>query len=139
MAIITDIKNAIRDKIHSMDADVHFNFNEMKTTTFPYLFFYIPSFKIDKAVNPFSFSKLDLLCVLEYEKQDGTKTVDLWEYADILSEILMVIPLYNGSITPRNIEYKIVDGVLQCTFDVTAYIKAEDTTELMEELEFTFK
>lgn len=138
MAIILDIKNAIRDRIHLLDEGIHFNFNEMKTTQFPYVFFYIPSYRLDKAVNSFNYSKLDLMCVLEYEKQDKTQAVDLWAYSDTMSQILDIIPIYNGSLAPRNLEYKLVDGVLQATFDLTVYVKAEDEAELMKELEYTW-
>ena len=47
MAIITDIKNAIRDSANAVDNTLNFNFNEIETVDFPYLFFYIPSFRLE--------------------------------------------------------------------------------------------
>lgn len=137
MAIIIDLKDAIRDKIHGIDADINFNFNEIETVDYPFIFFYIPSFKLDKAIDSEYWRKLTLMCVLEYGNSEGNNQTTLWSYADTLSEMIKAIPFKDTVLSGRNAEYKTVDEVLQVTFDLEFYVKATDTTDLMRELEFT--
>ena len=139
MAIIIDLKNAIRDSIYGIDNKINFNFNEIETVDYPYIFFYIPSYKLDKPVDNTGWSKLTLLCVLEYAKTEDNNNADLWEYADILPKMVRSFAFKDTKLSARNDELKIVDGVLQLTFDLEFYVKEQDTTELMEELEFTLK
>lgn len=39
MNIAQEIKNSIRAAVHKAAADVNFNFNEIKTVTYPYVIF----------------------------------------------------------------------------------------------------
>ena len=137
MAIIIDLKDAIRDKIYGVDNTINFNFNEIQTVDYPFIFFYIPSFKLDKAIDSEYWRKLTLMCVLEYGNSEGNNQTTLWSYADTLSELIKSIPFKDTVLSGRNAEYKTVDDVLQVTFDLEFYVKATDTTDLMRELEFT--
>ena len=140
MAIIADLKNAIRDCVYSHDETINFNFNKMEVTEYPYVFFYIPSYKLDKAINPEYWSKLNLTCVIEFAKSEDNSNIELWSYADDLSEMFQLIDFKSTkleTVTPP--EYKIVDDVLQMTFDLEFYAKEIDETELMQELDLTIK
>jgi hypothetical protein len=139
MAIIIDIKNAIRKAIYTRDNDINFFFNEILKVQYPYVFFYIPSFKLDKAVNSEHWRKLNLMCVIEYAESENNSVTDLWEYSDTLSEVYSLFTFADTKIQARNIEFKIVEGVLQMTFDLEVYVKAIDETELMQELELNIK
>lgn len=137
MAIIIDIKNAIRDKIFAVDNSINFNFNEIETADYPFIFFYIPSYRIDKAIDSDFWRKVNLMCVLEYAKSEDNNQTELWTYADTMTEFIKSFTFKDTKLNGRNPEFKTVDGVLQLTFDIEFYIKAEDTGELMQELEFS--
>lgn len=139
MAIIIDIKNAIRKAIHTRDNEINFFFNEILKVQYPYVFFYIPSFKLDKAVNSEHWRKLNLMCVIEYAESENNSVTDLWEYSDTLSVVYSLFEFADTKIQAKNTEFKIVEGVLQMTFDLEIYVKAIDETELMQELELTIK
>lgn len=139
MAIILDLKNAIRDNIHDIDADINFNFNEIQTADYPYIFFYIPSYRLDRPIDETQWSKLTLLCVLEYAKSEDNNNDELWEYADVLPKMVRNFAFKDTKLNARNDELKLVDGVLQLTFDLEFYVREIDETELMQELEFTLK
>jgi hypothetical protein len=139
MAIIIDIKNAIRKAIYTRDNEINFFFNEILKVQYPYVFFYIPSFKLAKAVNSEHWRKLNLMCVIEYAESENNSVTDLWEYSDTLSEVYSLFTFADTKIQARNIEFKIVEGVLQMTFDLEVYVKAIDETELMQELELNIK
>jgi hypothetical protein len=139
MAIIIDIKNAIRKAIYTRDNEINFFFNEILKVQYPYVFFYIPSFKLDKAVDSEHWRKLNLMCVIEYAESENNSVTDLWEYSDTLSEVYSLFTFADTKIQARNIEFKIVEGVLQMTFDLEVYVKAIDETELMQELELNIK
>ena len=139
MAIIIDIKNAVRKAIYTKDNNINFFFNEILKVEYPYVFFYIPSFKLEKAISTEHWRKLNLMCVIEYAKFEGNSTTDLWEYSDILSEVYSLFNFADTKISARNMEFKIVEGVLQMTFDLEIYVKAIDEAELMQELELTIK
>lgn len=139
MAIIIDIKNAIRKAIYTRDNEINFFFNEILKVQYPYVFFYIPSYKLDKAVNSEYWRKLNLMCVIEYAESENNSVTDLWEYSDTLNEVYSLFTFADTKIQARNIEFKIVEGVLQMTFDLEVYVKAIDETELMQELELNIK
>ena len=139
MSIIIDLKNSIRDAINEQDETINFNFNEIQNVEFPYVFFYITNYKIDKAVDTEHWRKLDLMCVVEYMKNETNNSTDLWSYSDNLTNALKLFDFYNTKIQARNINFKIVENVLQMTFDLTIYVKAVDTTDLMRELDLTLK
>ena len=139
MAIILNLKDAIRDNIHGIDANINFNFNHIEVAEYPYIFFYIPSYKLEKAIDCDYWRKLTLLCVLEYANSEDNNQSTLWGYADTLSGMVKALPFKDTVLSGRNLELKSVDGVLQLTFDLELYVKEADTTELMQELEFTIK
>lgn len=139
MAIIIDIKNAIRKAIYTRDNEINFFFNEILKVQYPYVFFYIPSYRLEKAVNSEHWRKLNLMCVIEYAESENNSVTDLWEYSDTLSEVYSLFSFADTKIQARNIEFKIVEGVLQMTFDLEVYVKAIDETELMQELELNIK
>lgn len=139
MAIILDLKNAIRDSIYGIDNTINFNFNEIETADYPYIFFYIPSYRLDRPIDETQWSKLTLLCVLEYAKSEGNNNAELWEYADVLPKMVRNFAFKDTKLNARNDELKLVDGVLQLTFDLEFYVREIDETELMKELEFTLK
>lgn len=137
MSIIIDLKNAIRDNINEIDNTINFNFNEIETVDYPFIFFYIPSYRIDKAIDSEYWRKLTLLCVLEYGNSEQNNQATMWGYADTLSNMVKTISFKDTVLSGRNIEIKTVDDVLQMTFDLEFYVREADTTALMEELEFT--
>ena len=137
MAIIIDIKDAIRDSAYNLDNTLNFNFNEIETVDYPYLFFYIPSFRLEETISSEYWRKLTLLCVLEYAKSEDNNNTELWTYIENLSRIIYNFNFKNTKLTGRNAEYKIVDGVLQVTFDLEFYVKEQDADELMRELIYT--
>ncbi len=142
MAIIIDIKNAIRRAIYTQDNAINFFFNEILKVQYPYVFFYIPSFKLDKAVDSEYWRKLTLMCVIEYAVSEDNTTTELWEYADVLSEAYSLFDFADTKLEARNIEFKTVEGVLQMTFDIDVYVKYEDElneAELMQELTLQIK
>ena len=139
MAIIIDIKNAIRRAIYTRDNAINFFFNEILKVEYPYVFFYIPSFRLDKAVNTEYWRKLTLMCVIEYAESEDNTTTELWEYMDTLSEVYSLFDFAGTKLQARNIEFKTVEGVLQMTFDLEVYVKHKDETELMKELNLSIK
>lgn len=139
MAVITDLKNAIRDNIYGINANINFNFNEIETADYPYIFFYIPSYRLDKAIDSEYWRKLTLMCVLEYAESEFNNQSTLWGYADTLSGMVKTIPFKDTVLSGRNLEIRSVDKVLQLTFDLEFYVKEIDETELMQELDFTYK
>ena len=139
MAIIIDIKNAIRKAIYTKDSSINFFFNEILKVEYPYVFFYIPSYRIDKAIDTEHWRKLTLMCVIEYAKDSKNTTSDLWEYSDTLTEAYKSFEFLDTRLSARNIEFKTVEDVLQMTFDLECYVKAIDDTELMEDLDLTLK
>ena len=139
MAIIIDLKDAIRDSIYGLDNTINFNFNEIEVVDYPYVSFYIPSYKIDKAIDSEYWRKLTLMCVLEYAKSEDNNRTELWSYAETLTNAVKNFSFKDTKLSGMNLEQKIVDGVLQQTFDLEFYVKEKDTTDLMQELEFTLK
>ena len=139
MAIIIDLKDAIRDSIYELDNTINFNFNDIEVVNYPYVEFYIPSYKLDKAIDSEYWRKLTLMCVLEYAKSEDNNRTELWSYAETLSNAVKNFSFLDTKLSGMNLEQKIVDGVLQQTFDLEFYVKEKDTTDLMQELEFTLK
>lgn len=139
MSIITDLKDAVRKAIYTKDNTINFNFNEIQVATYPYIFFYIPSYKIIKPVSDTIYSKVTLMCVVEYAKSENNSQTELWSYSDTLTDAYKIFEFLNTKLTARNMEQQTVDGVLQLSFDLEFYIRDVDTTELMQELEFTIK
>lgn len=139
MAIIIDLKNAIRKAIYDRDKSINFYFDEMLKTRFPYVFFYVPSYKLDSAICADYWRKLTLLCVIEYEKEEKSSSADLWSYADVLADTYKLFDFADTKLRVENPEFKTVNGVLQMTFNLEFYVKEEDTTELMKYLDLTIR
>ena len=139
MALIVDLKNAIRKAINTRDNSINFYFDEILKVKYPYVFFYIPSYKLEKAIDSNYWRKLSLMCVVEYAKNENNSASDLWAYSDILSEALSCFEFADTKITARNMEVRTVEGVLQTTFDLEFYVKHIDEAELMQELDFFIK
>lgn len=140
MAIVIDIKNAIRNAIYSKDNEINFFFNEIKKVEYPYVFFYIPSFKLPYQIDFDHWQKVNLMCVVEYAKSESNNATQLWNYADKLSEAYSLFEFENTKISAKNVEYKLVGGALQMTFDLEFYVKLEtpeELAELMQELDLT--
>lgn len=139
MAIIIDLKNAIRKAIYNKDKSINFFFNEILRTQYPYIFFYIPSFKLEKAIDAEYWRKLTLMCVIEYAEYENNTATELWEYADTLAETYKLFDFADTKLRVENPEFKTVEGVLQMSFNLEFYVKQEDTTELMEYLDLTIR
>lgn len=135
MTIVIDIKNAVRNAIYSKDETIKFFFDEILTVKYPYVFFYIPSFRLDGNIDSNHWRKLTLMCVVEYAQSEGNSTTKLWEYMDKLNEAYSLFEFKDTKISAQNIEFKIVEEVLQMTFDLEFYVKEQETTEIMKELE----
>lgn len=136
MAIITDIKDSIRKAIYSLDKSINFSFEKIQRAEFPYVFFYIPSYKPEKTIDT-QFTKITLLCAVEYEKERNSKPKDLWAYVDTLEKAFGCFDFLNIKTRALQPEYKLVEDVLQMTFNLELYVKEEDITELMRELDLT--
>lgn len=137
MAIIIDVKDAIRDSANRLNNSLNFNFNEIQTVDYPYLFFYIPSCRLEDVIDDEYWRKVTLLCVLEYAESEDNNNTTLWSFEETLSKIIKNFEFKNTRISGRNREFKIVDGVLQMTFDLEFYVKKISEEDLMEILEFT--
>lgn len=140
MAIVIDIKNAIRGAIYSKDNEINFFFNEIKKVEYPYVFFYIPSFKLPCQIDFDHWQKVNLMCVVEYAKSENNSATQLWTYADKLSEAYSLFEFEDTKISAKNVEFKLIEGVLQMTFDLEFYVKLEtpeELAELMQELDLT--
>ena len=74
---------------------------------------------------------------MEYQKEENNSATALWAYADTLSEAMAYFPLYDSHIRALNQDFKIVDDVLQMTFQIETYVKIKDSYELMKELDLT--
>ncbi len=139
MAIVIDFKNAIRKAIFKKDDTVNFYFNEILRVQYPYVFFYIPSFSLERAIDPEHWRKVKLMCVVEYAKDEDSTAAELWEYMDTLAEAYKLFDFLDTKLRVENPEFKLVDGVLQMTFDLEFYAREKDATELMEYLDLTIK
>lgn len=139
MAIIIDLKNAIRKAIYTKDNEINFFFNEILKVKYPFVFFYIPSFKLEKSLNPEYWRKLTLLCVIEYAANEDNSATELWQYADILADTYSLFDFLDTKLSVYDPEFKIVENVLQMTFNLEFYVKPEDESELMKELDLTIK
>lgn len=139
MAIILDLKDAIRNAIYKQDDAINFNFNEIQVVEYPYIFFYIPSFKLEKDINNQYWRKLTLMCVVEYAKSENNNETELWAYMETMSKAYDLFDFLDTKLSVQNAEFKTVDGVLQMTFNLEFYVKEIDETELMEELDLTIK
>lgn len=137
MAIITELKNAIKKAIYTRDNAINFYFDKILKAEFPYVFLYIPSYKLEKAIDAEYWRKLTLMCVIEYEKEENSNSVDLWSYADVLAETYKLFDFADTKLRVDNPEFTTVDGVLQMTFSLELYVKQEAETELMEYLDLT--
>ena len=137
MAIVIDIKDSIRNAIYSKDENINFFFNEILKVKYPYVFFYIPSFKLEGKIDSSHWRKVTLMCVVEYAQSEGNTTTDLWEYMDNLNDAYSLFDFLDTKISSKNVEFKIVEGVLQMTFDLEFYLKLEEVYELMQELDIT--
>lgn len=137
MAIIINLKDAIRNAIYKEDDTINFNFNEIQVVEYPYIFFYIPSFKLEKAIDKDYWRKLTLMCVVEYAKSETNNETELWSYMETMVKAFDLFDFLDTKLSVENSEFKTVDGVLQMTFNLEFYVKLEDMTELMEELDFT--
>lgn len=137
MAIVIDIKDSIRNAIFTKDANINFFFNEILKVEYPYVFFYIPSLKLDGNIDDNYWRKITLMCVVEYAQSEGNTTTMLWEYMDKLNEAYSVFDFLNTKLSARNVDFKIVESVLQMTFDLEFYLKEEELTELMKEIDLT--
>lgn len=138
MGIIIDLKNAIRDSIYTLDNTINFNFEEIKVAEFPYVFFYIPNYRVIEPVDTTHNSQIDLSCVLEYASEEDPDNADLWEYEATFRKATKNFPFYNTKYAAQNPEFSIVDGALQMRFELTLWVKDVDETELMEELSMSF-
>lgn len=139
MAIVIDFKNAIRKAIFSKDDTVNFYFNEILRVQYPYVFFYIPTFSLEKAIDSEYWRKLKFMCVVEYAKDEDSTAAELWEYMDTLADAYKLFDFLDTKLRVESPEFKIVEGVLQMTFDLEFYAKEKDATELMEYLDLTIK
>lgn len=136
---IISLKNAVRRAIFDRDNSINFFFNEILKVQYPYVFFYIPSFRLTKAINDNDWQKATVMCVIEYAKDEDSTTAELWEFSNILSEVYNLFEFQDTKISAKNVDFKIVEGVLQMTFDLEFYIKQTDNTEAMEELNLQLK
>ena len=70
---------------------------------------------------------------------EEASAVELWQYADTLSEALSYFPFKDSHLRALEQSFRIVDDALQFTFTLETYVKIKDSYELMQELDFTIK
>lgn len=139
MSIIIDLKNAIRASIHALNSGVNFNFEKIQKVEYPYVFFYIPNYKITEHIDSTRDSLLNLSCVLEYVSSNNPTNVSLWKYEENFRKATKNFPFLDTKLYAINPEFELVDDALQMRFDLHFYIKDIDETELMKELNLTLK
>lgn len=139
MSIIIDLKDAIRASIHALDSGVNFNFEKIQTVTYPYVFFYISSYKVTEHIETIRDSLVSLSCVLEYVPSGEPTNSSLWNYEAKFREATKNFPFLDTKLHAINPEFEIVDDALQMRFDLQFYVKDVDETELMKELDLTLK
>lgn len=139
MGIISELKNSIRKAIYELDKTVNFNFEEIQTAEYPFVFFYIPNYQIIEPADPTRYAQINLQCVLEYASEENPNNADLWAYEETFRKATKNFAFLNTRYFAQNPEFFIVDGVLQMTFNLTLHVKEIDETELMQELSITFE
>lgn len=139
MGIIVELKNAIRKSIYSLDKTMNFNFEKIKRVQYPYVFFYIRNYKIIEPEDPTRWAQATVNCVLEYCKEADCDNADLWAYEDIFRKATKNFEFLDTKLYAQNPEFSLVDGALQMLFDLTFYVREQDKTELMQELQFSMK
>lgn len=139
MAIIVELKNAIRKSIYTLDNSMNFNFEEIKRVQYPYVFFYIRNYKIIEPSDPTRWGQVTVNCVLEYCKEADCDNADLWAYEDVFRNATKNFEFMDTKLYAQNSEFSLADGVLQMLFDLTFYVREQDETELMQELQLTMK
>lgn len=134
--MIIELKNAIKTAILAKSPDMNFYFEELKPKAhYPYCFFYIPSYNLESFSG---FNDLNILCAIEYKKQENDTNADLWAFAETLQEALM--PYFNfldGKLHPNIAQFRIVDNVLQMEFNLNFMSRKYDIIEFMNELDLT--
>lgn len=139
MTIIVELKNAIRKSIYTLDNSMNFNFEEIKRVQYPYVFFYIRNYKIIEPSDPTRWAQVTANCVLEYCKEADCDNADLWAYEDVFRNATKNFEFMDTKLYAQNPEFSLADGVLQMLFDLTFYVREQDETELMQELQLTMK
>lgn len=139
MGIIVEIKNAIRKSIYTLDKTINFNFEKIKRVQYPYVFFYIRNYKIIEPADPTRWAQVTVNCVLEYCKEADCDNADLWAYEEIFRKATKNFEFLDTKLFALNPEFSLVDGALQMLFDFTFYVRGQDETELMRELQLTMK
>lgn len=139
MGIIVELKNAIRKSIYTLDKTMNFNFEKIKRVQYPYVFFYIRNYKIIEPADTTRWAQVTVNCVLEYCKEADCDNADLWAYEDIFRKATKNFEFLDTKLYAQNTEFSLVDGVLQMLFDLTFYVREQDETELMQELQLTMK
>lgn len=139
MGIIIELKNAIRKSIYTLDNSMNFNFEEIKRVQYPYVFFYIRNYKIIGPTDSTRWAQVTVNCVLEYCKEADCDNADLWAYEDVFRNATKNFEFLNTKLYAQNPEFSLADGVLQMLFDLTFYVREQDETELMQELQLTIK
>lgn len=118
---------------------MNFNFEEIKRVQYPYVFFYIRNYKIIEPSNPTRWAQVTVNCVLEYCKEADCDNADLWAYEDVFRNATKNFEFMDTKLYAQNPEFSLTDGVLQMLFDLTFYVREQDETELMQELQLTMK
>ena len=77
--------------------------------------------------------------MLEYCKEADCDNADLWAYEDIFRKATKNFEFLDTRLFALNPEFSLVDGALQMLFDLTFYVREQDETELMQELQLTMK
>lgn len=139
MGIIVELKNAIRKSIYSLDKTMNFNFEKIKRVQYPYVFFYIRNYKIIEPADTTRWAQVTINCVLEYCKEADCDNADLWAYEGIFRKATKNFEFLDTKLFALNSEFSLVDGALQMLFDLTFYVRRQDKTELMRELQLTMK
>lgn len=133
MNIAEEIKNAVRKAIFELSPGINFNFNEILTVTYPYVFFSIKNLELERPIDT-CFQNVKALCLIEYAPSPEPKNEDLFKYQQTLSEALSTFDFWNTKIQALNAQFSISEKTLVMSFELSFYARLEDETEVMEEI-----
>lgn len=140
MAIIIDIKNAIRRAIYTRDNDINFFFNEILKVQYPYVYCYFPEIKLDGYASAEYYRNIRGKCVLNCAVNENSTTTELIEYFEsLISDAVYSLNLVGIVVLPSSYSFNTNNNVFQATFDFQYTFKYEDETELMKELNLSIK
>ena len=137
--IIEDIKDSIRNALHSADENIIFHFEEVKHTGFPYVILELKDFKVEPCAQ-YTKQKYEFMFEIVYMKSEQNKIIELLEAQNLLKEALLpVISVKGKKITPDEVNFSVENKKLVMKFKMILYVAQTDDTEQMQTLDISYK